>query len=85
MLTPDLLQILRCPETHQKLTPADAALVTRINSAITGKTIRNRGGQAVADNIDGGLVREDGKFLYPIRGNIPVMLIDEAIPLETRQ
>jgi len=81
MLTPDLLQILRCPETHQKLTPADATLVTRINSAISGKTISNRGGQPIGENIDGGLVREDGKFLYPIRSNIPVMLIDEAIPL----
>ena len=81
MLTAELLQILRCPETHQKLTQADATLVTKINSAISGKTIRNRGGQPVADNIDGGLVREDGKFLYPIRSNIPVMLIDEAIPL----
>lgn len=81
MLTAELLQILRCPETHQKLMPADATLMTRINTAIGAKTIRNRGGQTVADNIDGGLVREDGKFLYPIRSNIPVMLIDEAIPL----
>jgi uncharacterized protein len=81
MLTAELLQILRCPETHQKLSPADDALVARINSAISGKTIRNRAGQPVGDNIDGGLVREDGKFLYPIRSNIPVMLIDEAIPL----
>jgi uncharacterized protein YbaR (Trm112 family) len=81
MLTPDLLEILRCPETHQKLTPADGALVTRINNAIGSKTVRNRAGQVVADNIEGGLVREDGKFLYAIRNNIPVMLIDEAIPL----
>ena len=81
MLTPELLQILRCPETHQKLTQADQTLVTKVNSAITGKTIRNRGGQPVTENIDGGLVREDGKFLYPIRSDIPVMLIDEAISL----
>jgi len=26
-------------------------------------------------------VRDDKKFLYPIRDNIPIMLIDEAIPL----
>ncbi len=24
---------------------------------------------------------QDRKFLYPIRGDIPIMLIDEAIPL----
>ena len=76
-----MLEILRCPETHQKLTPADTVLVGRVNGAIAGKTLRNRGGQPVTENIDGGLVREDGKFLYPVRNNIPVMLIDEAIPL----
>ena len=43
--------------------------------------MKNRVGQPVKEKIDGGLVREDKKFLYPIRGNIPVMLVDEAIPL----
>jgi uncharacterized protein YbaR (Trm112 family) len=28
------------------------------------------------------LLREDGKILYPIRDNIPVLLADEAISLE---
>ena len=27
------------------------------------------------------LVREDGKLLYPVRDDIPIMLIDESIPL----
>ena len=42
----------------------------------------NRGGEAVKEHLDGGLVREDRKFLYPIREDIPIMLIDEAIPFE---
>jgi uncharacterized protein YbaR (Trm112 family) len=33
------------------------------------------------EKLEGGLVRADGKVLYPMRGEIPVMLIDEAIPL----
>ena len=33
--------------------------------------------EAVAE----GLVREDGDWLYPVRDDIPIMLIDEAIPL----
>jgi uncharacterized protein len=36
----------------------------------------------VTEPLDGGLVRADQKILYPIRENIPVMLIDEGIPLE---
>ena len=31
--------------------------------------------------LEGGLLRADGKVVYPIRNGIPVMLIDEAIPL----
>jgi uncharacterized protein YbaR (Trm112 family) len=32
--------------------------------------------------LDGGLIRGDRKMLYPIREDIPVMLIEEGIPLE---
>lgn len=44
--------------------------------------VQNRGEQKVEQPIDGGLVREDGAYLYPIQDDIPIMLIDEAIPLE---
>jgi uncharacterized protein YbaR (Trm112 family) len=81
MIDPELLKILCCPETHQPLTPADADLIRTLNERIQGGQLRNRAGQPVKEKIDGGLVRRDGTFLYPIRQNIPVMLIDEAIPL----
>jgi uncharacterized protein YbaR (Trm112 family) len=32
--------------------------------------------------LDGGLVRDDGRILYPVRDDIPVMLLDEAIDLD---
>ena len=44
-------------------------------------TLTNRAGEPVRERLDGGLVRADGKVLYPIREDIPVMLVDEAIPL----
>lgn len=75
------LDLICCPETHQPLRLADADLVARINSQIQSGSARNRAGKPVSDPIEGGFVREDGKFLYPIRGNIPAMLIDEALPL----
>ncbi len=43
--------------------------------------VTNRGGNEVADPIEEGLVREDDKILYPVREDIPIMLIDEAIEL----
>lgn len=78
----DFLAILCCPETKQSVTLADEALITRVNESIGRGELQNRGKQGVTQQIDGGLVRADGKVLYPIRENIPVMLIEEGIPLE---
>jgi uncharacterized protein YbaR (Trm112 family) len=77
-----LLDILVCPESKQPIRPADEGLLARLNSAIQTGDVRNRGGELVTEAVQEGLVREDGLFLYPVRDDIPIMLIDEAIPLE---
>ena len=81
MIAPDLLDILCCPETRQSLTVAEPALIERLNEQIVASTLRNRAGQVITDKLEAGLVRADVKLLFPIRGNIPVMLLDQAIPL----
>lgn len=77
-----LLDILACPETKEPVVLADAALIATLNAAIEAGTLRNRVGASVTERIDGGLIRTDHKYLYPIRDAIPIMLIDEGIPLE---
>jgi uncharacterized protein len=81
MLSQDLIDILCCPETKQELAVADASLVEKINQRIGMGELKNRGGVVVSQKIEGGLIRADKKYLYAIRQEIPVMLIDEAIPL----
>jgi uncharacterized protein YbaR (Trm112 family) len=81
MIDAELLKILCCPETRQPLSLADAALVQRLNEQIAANELRNRTGKPVTRKCDGGLVRKDGRFIYPIFESIPVLLIDEAIPL----
>jgi uncharacterized protein YbaR (Trm112 family) len=81
MIDPELLSVMCCPETRQPLTPADPGLLAKLNDQIATGCLRNRAGQPVTEPLDGGLVRQDATFLYPIRHDIPVMLIDEAIPL----
>ena len=80
-ISKELLDILACPETKQPLTLADAVLVQRLNERIGQGQLINRGGEQVTEPIDGGLIREDGQYLYPIRDDIPVMLIDESVAL----
>jgi uncharacterized protein YbaR (Trm112 family) len=84
MIDQILLDILVCPETKQTLRVADAELVGRVNAAIGAGTVKNRGGEAVTQALAEALVREDGSFLYPVRDDIPIMLIDESIPLSTQ-
>lgn len=83
MMNPELLEILVCPETKQGLSLADSDTLGRVNGAVEAKTLQNQGGARVKDRIEEGLVREDGKVLYPVRDDIPVMLLDEAIRLDT--
>ena len=80
-MTPDLLEILRCPETHQTLTIAGRVLVAGLNERIKAGALKNRAGKPVTEPLESGLLRMDGKFLYPVRNEIPVMLIDEGIPV----
>ena len=81
MIDKDLLQILACPETHQALAEADDALLARVNERISTGQAKNRAGNTVREKLEGGLVRQDGKLVYPIRDGIPVLLIDEGIPI----
>jgi len=75
----ELLAILACPETHQPLSLADAALLERVNARIQAGGVKNVGGAAVSEALEAGLVREDGAIVYPIRDGIPVLLVDEGI------
>ncbi|HMU29756.1 MAG TPA: Trm112 family protein [Nitrospira sp.] len=81
-LDKDLLAILCCPETKQAVVLADDLLIQKVNGAIERGVLKNKAQKAVTEKLDGGLVRSDNKILYPVREDIPVMLIDEGIPLD---
>ena len=78
----DLLAILCCPDTKLEVSLADQALIAKLNEAIRRGQLKNKTNKPVTEPLDGGLIRSDLKILYPIREDIPVMLIEEGIPLE---
>ena len=79
---PELVEILVCPETRENVELASVEIVEKINQAISAKRIRNVDDEPVTEALQDGLIRDDGKIIYPIRDCIPVMLIGEGIPMD---
>jgi uncharacterized protein YbaR (Trm112 family) len=80
MIDAELLAMLCCPETRQDLTEGTATQVAALNRAIMEGQVSNRAGQKVTETVDGLLIRVDCQWAYLVRQDIPVMLMDEAIP-----
>jgi len=81
-VSPELVEILVCPETKQPVAVASEEVLARVNDKISAGSLRNRGGEKVAKAITEGLLREDGKILYAVDDGIPVMLIEESIEID---
>ena len=82
MIAQDLLAILCCPETKQDIRLLEPSVIDKLNQRIEKGELKTKGGQSVAEKIDGGLLRNDGTVVYPIRDQIPIMLIEEGILVE---
>lgn len=82
MIDKELLEILACPASYQPLAVAPDELIEALNARIAAGGVTNAGGQAVDAVLEGGLVRQDGAVVYPIRDRIPVLLVDEGIAVE---
>jgi uncharacterized protein YbaR (Trm112 family) len=82
MIAQELLDILCCPETKQDIRLLEPNIVEQLNRQIEKGELKTKGGQSVTETIDGGLLRNDGTVVYPIRDQIPIMLIEEGILVE---
>jgi len=83
MISAALLDLLVCPETRTPVTVAPDTLLERVNRAVDAGSLRTRSGQPVSAPLTEALVREDGQLLFAVRDGIPIMLLDEAIPLDS--
>lgn len=78
----DLLAILCCPETKQEVSLIDSRILDQLNAEIEKGELQNKAGHSVKEKLDGGLIRKDGKVVYPIRDQIPIMLLEEGIVIK---
>lgn len=72
------IELLRCPISGQAMRPAPANLVERLQEPQRHGLLRTRDGEC-ADAFEDGLLTSDGRWFYPIRSGIPVLLTGEAI------
>ena len=82
MIRPELLEILRCPETHQRLSVASSELIAKLNAKVAAGQLTNGVGKTLTEAIEGGLIREDQRVVYPIRNQLPILLVAEALPTD---
>jgi uncharacterized protein YbaR (Trm112 family) len=70
---------LRCPATGQRLVVLESARLAAINGRILAGLARTRTLGVPERPLGGGLITEDGVWIYPIVDGIPVLLAGEAI------
>lgn len=81
MITPALLDILRCLESHSRLILASPTQMETMNELLVAGRLKNRVGDTLKEPLAAALVNDTETLAYPIMDGIPVMLLDEAIPL----
>lgn len=74
-----LLDILCCPVSKTPVKLLGRSQLDALNRAIAQNAVKTVAGADVHGEVKAGLVTIDGKVIYRIEDDIPVMLADEGI------
>jgi uncharacterized protein len=74
-----LLDILCCPVSKAPVALLSRGQLDALNTSIRQGSVQTVAGAAVGTPLAAGLLTADGKVIYRIEDDIPVMLADEAI------
>lgn len=80
-LSPELLELLADPETHQPLTLASESELQALREALASGRAKRRSGQPGEPRFDGALLSAERRVAYLIEDGIPNLLVDERIEL----
>lgn len=74
-----LLEILCCPVSKTPLGVLGQERLDKLNGAIANGDALYVDGAKVKGPLQEGLITEDGKVIYPVRDDIPVLLEEKGI------
>jgi uncharacterized protein YbaR (Trm112 family) len=74
-----LLEILCCPISKTPLTLLSQEKLDRLNQAIASGETLYVDGEKASDPLQEGLITEDGKVIYAVQDNIPILLEEQGI------
>ena len=81
-ISQDLLEILCCPATKTPVVMLSEEKLAKVNEKISAGGVQRVDGQPVEEPLQEGLITEDGKTIYRITDDIPIMLTGEGIDTE---
>jgi len=74
-----LLEILCCPVSKTPLTILARDMLDKLNTAIESNQLLYIDNSKVTDTLQEGLITEDGKVVYAVQDDIPVLLEEKGI------
>ena len=81
-MDPNLLNIICCPVTREKLSPATPIQLALLNAEIANNTLTKLDGSIAENPQSKALINATKTLLYPIEEDIPILLENEAIELK---
>jgi uncharacterized protein YbaR (Trm112 family) len=74
-----LLEILCCPVSKAPLKLLDPKKLDQLNGAIETGDALHINGEKIMEPLQEALITADGKVIYPVQDNIPVLLEEKGI------
>ena len=74
-----LLEILCCPVSKTPLIVLAQQKLDKLNTAIESGDVLYIDGKKVSVSLQEGLITEDGKVIYEVQDDIPIMLEEKGI------
>jgi len=77
----ELLTILVCPVTKLPVRLLSRSNLQILNRIISEGNLQNAAGQRVDSQFSQALIARNNTMIYPVKDGIPIMLEDQAIPI----